>query len=166
MPEGMFRPILGPYQVYQFSGPEPVEVVSIPFAEVVGGQICCRIADNLAGGPGQSLSQKVQTNTILAAAIVEVSIIGVVFGMETTLKCVAMRMITGPMIYQFGEGDAYQNIIIKARMLRGGVRSVPAADVIDSNPNDFNAGLGFGATMTIAVQSRLEFPKKVRSPCG
>ncbi len=159
------RRILGPYDVYAFTGPTPVIVDTLPFGQVAGGQISLRVDDNLAGGAGTVSSQQVTTNNILACALVEVSIVGSIMGIEDTLKCVDMRMITGPINYRFGEGDAFENIFIKARMLRGGLRNLNAAGHAETQATAFSSFRGFYTRLTITVQPRLVFPEKPRKAC-
>jgi hypothetical protein len=166
-----FRPVLGPYNCYTLMGPEPVTVASLDFSEVAGGQVCLQVVDNLGGGGGPSAQSQVNTNNLFACAIVEVSIVGSIYGIQTTLKQVAMRGITGPVVYRFDTGDAFQNILFKARMLRGGQQlinatAIPYLDTPDDNAaTAFSAGRGFVADLTITVQPQLIFPEKPKSGC-
>lgn len=159
------RRILGPFDVYAFTGPTPVTVDTLPFGLVAGGQISLRIDDNLAGGAGTAASQQVTTNNILACALVEVSIVGSIMGVESTLKCVDMRMITGPVNYRFDESDAFENVFIKARMLRGGLRNLVSSAHAESQATAFTSFRGFYAKLTVTVQPRLVFPEKPRKAC-
>jgi hypothetical protein len=166
-----FRPVLGPYDCYTLQGPEPVTVASLDFSEVAGGQVCMQVIDNLGGGGGTSAQSQVNTNNLFACAIVEVSIVGSIYGIQTTLKQVAMRGITGPVVYRFDTGDAFQNILFKARMLRGGQQlinatAIPYFDTTDDNAaTAFSAARGFTAELTITVQPQLIFPEKPKGGC-
>lgn len=123
---GGFRPVLGPYEVFGYSGrAQPQEVVSVPFDNVRGGILCAQVLDNLSTGVvTDSFSFY---NRFLACAIVEVSLFGLVKGVACNLITVALRQLTGPFFYPFDGSEAYENISVRARMMRAGLRNPPAA---------------------------------------
>jgi hypothetical protein len=158
------RPVLGPFKVYTLTGVQPAEVCNIPFSQVVGGQIAISIQDNLAGLGGLG-GQQVISNNLVACAVVEVSIVGQVMGISDTLACVALRMITGPLCFQFVDGLSYQDISIRARMVRGGLPELnPSAEAYSAG-TEFTAQLGYTANLTVTLQPRMEFATPPKRTC-
>lgn len=158
------RAILGPYKVYTLTGQVPVEVCHIPFNNVVGGQIAIQVQDNLAGINGGTGGQ-VLDNNILACAEVEVSIVGQIMGISDTLACVGLRMISGPFCFQFVDGLNYQDISIRARMVRGGLPNLKPSPNAYGIGTEFSAQLGYNADLTVTLQPRMEFPEKPQRTC-
>lgn len=148
-----FRRVQGPFTVYAIVAPQPVEVLNLPFEQIAGAQLAVKIADNLAGGFGGLASQTVQDDNILAVAQVEVEIVGLLMGVEDVLLRACMRMITGPIVYTFEE-EPFQNISIRARMLRGGLPQLVPTNSIESQTNRFNTTRGFTAKLDVTIQPR------------
>jgi hypothetical protein len=158
------RPILGPFKVYTLTGVRPAEVCHLPFNEVVGGQIAIQIQDNLAG-LGGGTGQQVVDNNLLACAIVEVSIFGQIMGISNLLACTEMRMVTGPFCFQFVDGMAYQDVSIRARMIRGGLPNLKPAPDAYGIGTEFSAQLGYSADLMVTLQPRMEFPARAKRAC-
>jgi len=156
------RAVRGPYPVYTNIGIQPSELCTIPFSQVLGGQLAIVVQDNLAGG---SNGQQVISNNIVACALVEVSIVGLIMGVEDTLTCVGMRSITGPLTFQFVDGLSFETISIRARMVRGGLPQLnPSAEPYSAG-TEFSSKLGFAATLTVTINPRMEFATPPKRSC-
>jgi hypothetical protein len=139
-----FRPVQGPFQVYQARGSDPITVLSLPFDRVRGGHVAITVQDNLSIANPTGVF-----NRFLACAIVEVTLVGLIKGIETAITTQPVRQLTGPMVVHFDLEDNYETLDIRARMMRGGVRF---ADTSSDAP--FKSTSGFRAQLTVSLNPR------------
>lgn len=146
-----FRRILGPYSVLQQSGPAPLPVVQLRFGEVRGGQLAIYAKDNLGKHPSGEFPPMFDQ-----VALLETEIVGLVQGAEISLKLQQVTTLTGPMVYRFADDEPYENIDIRCRCMRGGLRA-PLNNTAESQYAPAN---GFQAFLTIMIIPRYIKPEK------
>ena len=137
-----FRAVLGPYDVYAIRAPVAKEVVSVGFDEVRGGNLTVEVQDNLSIALPAGTDPEFSDNRFLACAVVEVQLVALTKGVADVLVTQAMRQVTGPLSYHFEDDQAFDNISIRARMLRGGSRFPNPGSTLLFNGSQFYARLG------------------------
>src|SRR3954468_2842849 len=86
------RKVLGPFDVLDHVGPEPVSICTLPFREIEGGSISVVLSENITGSPaGGTFSE----------AMVEIEIVGIVQGQIDVLKRTWITGLSGPVRKSF-----------------------------------------------------------------
>ncbi len=136
---------LGPYEIIGEVSAEGRVLVDIPWEKVIGGQVIVAVSDNYS-----QLQTTINDPQYWATA--EVSIWGVVQGYAEVLKRQQLRMLSGPMLYQFANEEAYHAVRFRARNFTGGRRGSGA-----SGANAATAENGYSLTVQLFLQPRSGF---------
>lgn len=106
--------VFQPVQCISAGGYDGIDVISLPWSEVVGAQVIVNVIDNFAV-LASGLTQDARYWGML-----EVSIWGAVQGYASCLKRQQVRMISGPMFYRFDSDEFYSHVSVRARNMSGG----------------------------------------------
>lgn len=143
--------IQGPYQIIQFGGLEGEPLVTIPFAAVDGGQIAISVADNFVQF-AIMVSGVARDARYFATA--EIGLWGHVQGEEFLILRDNIRAASGPLVYSFRRDESYDQVIVKARNVSGGVPGGSFSTYPPVAPEEPSAANGASLQVQVFIQPR------------
>lgn len=131
----------GPFEITDLSLPDAKQLVTLPYAAVVGSQILAIASDNYAGRV---------TGVTFSIPLIEVVYRGYVQGQPYDISRAQISSLTGPFRFIFPAEMMFDQLEIAGRNMSGGRRGSPTADgfVIP----DFSSAAGFSLTLDVTIQ--------------